>query len=1014
MATTTRPDSLLPTIKCSTCAQEIDLMSLADHICTPPSKPRAGDSKASGSDRPHLGPDSTSQLNYSPLQDPAIQFLPTPNAPPKSVGYLRSKKNVPPRIDAFAANQPFLQVAGSSTPLSAYSNYSDGQSTAPFSPNTQITTPSSMSSHKPTLSSTSPTPPSPKLAPNLESAFPLLAPKLSLSNGANGMPMNNMYAPLSPRPQGGAEVLQRMNTIAPGPFGHRVRPSQEPLPYAPTPEVQGVHSRNGSVKQQFRNEQGRQHFRKASSVSSVQSHRSHNSQQSVNSQIYQRRHESAVSNRARPSEAIDRFLDELQSEPSGSSIKSPELTKAGTFPEVTEDRQRPKIIGAGLPPPPSAPHYRTEFSHRGPMDERRPETSAGVTRAGYGGFSASLDPAVQNPRPSPSQYRYNVSTPTDPRRSRSRTTMQPSNPNPVPHIPPFEQPRPSPLPPVNNMSLPNVLRAQLQERTPILAGDSVARSRSRTITRTSESNNGMRPLMPAAPAFPTLNRLMTDQPMRSEMYHSPSDSASSGYASTGRSTPPSSVGSSISRSGSTDSTNERHWDGGALKTSAFLQPNSLQRPRMPAANDDLYNPPESPVDPAFQNMRLSKDSAGENGSRNIITDSQPRRAPDMRPFARAATAASAAMAFSKPSKGNCAACQQPIYGKSVKAAGGKPTGRYHKECFSCKTCQAPFPTAEFYVLNNAPYCGRHYHELNGSLCAKCDSGIEGQYLQTDRREKYHAHCFSCVECRVRLTEDYFEVNGQAFCERHAYSMTRSRGPQYGNGGGLGVHGAYLVFRGIKFHVVPSNNHASFPATLPLLASHPDAGPPFVQPVIPAASLEKWARKSEPMGMREDVYMSLVEGPIRRAWLYHMYLTPNFDLLTVPAYIISQSKSSLIRAITSRELRSSAEKALLQYKPIISEHAIYLEAEEAFKALSTYLKEQMDSGKAPTTLLDAAVFSYVYLLLELNEHVWADRRLVDVVRKFKALREHKEIIERNYFTVKPPGLWKSLNAKAMGG
>ncbi|KAE9963520.1 hypothetical protein EG328_011323 [Venturia inaequalis] len=247
------------------------------------------------------------------------------------------------------------------------------------------------------------------------------------------------------------------------------------------------------------------------------------------------------------------------------------------------------------------------------------------------------------------------------------------------------------------------------------------------------------------------------------------------------------------------------------------------------------------------------------------------------------------------------------------------------------------------------------------------------------------------------------------------------------GGGVGVFGggvkvlggeekeeAYLVFRGIKFHVVPSNNHASFPATLPLLASHPDAGPPFVQPVIPAASLEKWARKSEPMGMREDVYMSLVEGPIRRAWLYHMYLTPNFDLLTVPAYIISQSKSSLIRAITSRELRSSAEKALLQYKPIISEHAIYLEAEEAFKALSTYLKEQMDSGKAPTTLLDAAVFSYVYLLLELNEHVWADRRLVDVVRKFKALREHKEIIERNYFTVKPPGLWKSLNAKAMGG
>lgn len=146
----------------------------------------------------------------------------------------------------------------------------------------------------------------------------------------------------------------------------------------------------------------------------------------------------------------------------------------------------------------------------------------------------------------------------------------------------------------------------------------------------------------------------------------------------------------------------------------------------------------------------------------------------------------------------------------------------------------------------------------------------------------------------------------------------------------------------------------------------------------------------------------------------MYLTPNFDLLTVPSYINSQSKSPLIRVVTSRELRSSAEKALLQYKPMISEHTIYLEAEEAFKALATYLEEKMSSGKAPTTLLDAAVFSYVYLLLELNEHVWPDRRLVDVVLKFKALRAHTEVIKKNHFRVRPPGLWKNLNDRARDG
>ena len=146
----------------------------------------------------------------------------------------------------------------------------------------------------------------------------------------------------------------------------------------------------------------------------------------------------------------------------------------------------------------------------------------------------------------------------------------------------------------------------------------------------------------------------------------------------------------------------------------------------------------------------------------------------------------------------------------------------------------------------------------------------------------------------------------------------------------------------------------------------------------------------------------------------MYLTPNFELLTIPSYITSQSTSPLIRALTSRELRSSAEKALLQYKPIISEHTIYLEAEEAFKALATYLKEQMDKGKSPTTLLDAAVFSYVFLLLELQYEIWADTRLVDVVKKFGGLRVHRDVVRKNHFRARPPGLWKSLNAEAAGG
>jgi len=123
-------------------------------------------------------------------------------------------------------------------------------------------------------------------------------------------------------------------------------------------------------------------------------------------------------------------------------------------------------------------------------------------------------------------------------------------------------------------------------------------------------------------------------------------------------------------------------------------------------------------------------------------------------------------------KGNCRGCGEIIKGKSVSSADGRLTGRYHKQCFVCKTCQAPFQTADFYVMHNHPYCGRHYHELNNSLCQNCDRGIEGQYLQTEKKSKFHPHCFSCQECHRLLRDDYFEWNGRTLCEQHAFQATQ--------------------------------------------------------------------------------------------------------------------------------------------------------------------------------------------------------------------------------------------------
>jgi hypothetical protein len=94
-------------------------------------------------------------------------------------------------------------------------------------------------------------------------------------------------------------------------------------------------------------------------------------------------------------------------------------------------------------------------------------------------------------------------------------------------------------------------------------------------------------------------------------------------------------------------------------------------------------------------------------------------------------------------KGNCRGCGEIIRGKSVSSADGRLTGRYHKECFVCETCDEPFPTNDFYVIDNHPFCARHYHQLNGSLCQSCDKGIEGEYLETDMKQKFHPFCFTC-------------------------------------------------------------------------------------------------------------------------------------------------------------------------------------------------------------------------------------------------------------------------------
>jgi len=178
----------------------------------------------------------------------------------------------------------------------------------------------------------------------------------------------------------------------------------------------------------------------------------------------------------------------------------------------------------------------------------------------------------------------------------------------------------------------------------------------------------------------------------------------------------------------------------------------------PKGLDPSLLSPESPMDPAIQGGRLTP-LPSKNPARVLRPSASaidPKPAPVRQPT-RPTT-----------SKGNCKGCREPIKGKSISSADGRLTGRYHKDCFVCATCHEPFQTSTFYVIDDAPYCERHYHKLNGSCCTTCDKGIEGQYLESERKQKYHPECLTCTDCRRTLRNDYFEMNGRVYCERDAF------------------------------------------------------------------------------------------------------------------------------------------------------------------------------------------------------------------------------------------------------
>lgn len=256
-------------------------------------------------------------------------------------------------------------------------------------------------------------------------------------------------------------------------------------------------------------------------------------------------------------------------------------------------------------------------------------------------------------------------------------------------------------------------------------------------------------------------------------YHTPSDSTSSGYSGFSH---PSNASSRTSPARS--HTRRQPSDSSSKKIDAVpesLRPKDLRIDSSVRPPQRTLSPleiaPTDRVDPAIQSARRFEspstpygtsprdqhpDDPAVQSGRLRGTPSPQSRTP--RKGSRDRTAY----------RGDCKACRQAITGKSISSADGRLTGKYHKACFVCTTCSEPFSSAEFYVLNDKPYCEQHYHKLNGSLCGSCQKGIEGQYLQDEFQIKYHVGCFRCLDCGQSLSGGYFEVEGRSYCERDAW------------------------------------------------------------------------------------------------------------------------------------------------------------------------------------------------------------------------------------------------------
>ncbi|RPA85304.1 hypothetical protein BJ508DRAFT_322748 [Ascobolus immersus RN42] len=768
-----RSSGFLPALKCSTCGEEVEIALMGDHVCAPP-KPAA----------PATIPEGSEPQNDQQGSPVSPKSLGSPIA--SKGGFFTRQKNGLPRIDAQAANRPFRPTLPANERSELFITTNNDAPQRPIRQDSlspppvprrndlgrMVDSPLLYNNENPYAYQAD--------TPNgLQASSPPAASSLYPSPA-----FNNMYAPASPTVTGGKDVMRRMNAMAPGPFGVNPQPSPLASAFDRRPSGASGASPTSPDRQQLP-AMGAQRpstrdstaSKRRPSQSSIHSHRS----RSIGSEGRRRMDDDIPE-----VPSIDHRLEEDRRR----------MEEERRQQEIEEERRRQSEYERGRQQmlqeeQKEQERLRSEERERGRQREREQE----LERQASMQRNASRSISSQSRRPSTANSRRGSNSPND-----IRNGSPPTGPLPRPGgKPPIGLPRrpsdknsPAMMHVRNKSSMASLNQGRPLQPLPSPKYPERSQSQGRTqsprrpsITARPGTSAGGRPNDEPMPDFDRTqfpaNLLPPSRAPQANAHLSLSASSDSSSLASRASTAPSDISTPSSefmhkKKGSTDSIKD-DIDKlmGDLKVA--VEQNLAPTPRTPTF-------PVSPGPGKYQAYQAYNPKSPRPAATSRGPSPSPRPGAMARAFTTPNLGAAPPPKKAAAVKAPCRACNLPITGKGLTSSDGRLTGRYHKDCFVCQTCRNPFQSSTFYVYENLPYCARHYHTLNNSLCPTCDRGIEGPCLETEDGIRYHPTCFLCGDCGVGLGDEYWVVGKGAFCRQHAEMRTR----QYRGPGGRGMRG----------------------------------------------------------------------------------------------------------------------------------------------------------------------------------------------------------------------------------